>query len=162
MSAEYCTRCAKPIQVDEHGDRRCQNGHALPDSTKLLDALTRLVPVMVEIREAIEAQGLELRSLREEVEALRVEPSVEPEGEWVNLATMARKLRRSEDWLRRNARALGGRQAKHRGRWLFNPALTMAKFGQADESGPARLPVRSRPRPVPDRAPLLPVKGEAA
>ena len=103
-----------------------------------------------------------LRSLREEVEALRVEPSVEPEGEWVDLATMARKLRRSEDWLRRNARALGGRQAKHRGRWLFNPALTMAKFGQADESGPARLPVRSRPRPVPDRAPLLPVKGEAA
>jgi hypothetical protein len=160
MSAAYCPRCGKPILVDEHGDRRCQNGHALADNAAIVEALTRLVPVMLEIREAIES--LEVKVGTTEPTVSPVVQEVAPGDEWVELPEMAAKLRRSEDWLRDHARELGGRQRVKRGRWLFSPPLTMALFGAGTDERhdpPTRV---VRPPALPQRVPLLPVRDEAA
>src|SRR5215204_3147978 len=153
MSAAYCSRCGKPILVDEHGDRRCQNGHPLSDNAAIVDALTRLVPVLVEVREAIE-------SLEAKVDTTVAPPPIQEVasgGEWVDLSAMAAKLGRSEDWLRDHARELGGRQRVKRGRWLFNPDRTISLFGaggsQRQQQPPPRVP---QTRALPQRVPLLP------
>jgi hypothetical protein len=153
-AASFCSRCGKPLWVDEHGERRCPNAHVQPTEEKLLDALTKIVPVLLDIRKSIAA--LEGREPSAPV-------TVDPGEEWVDLPTMAARLGRSEDWLRDHARELGGRQRVKRGRWLFNPALTMILFGQADAPHARDLPTPSpRPRPLPPKVELLPVRDEAA
>jgi hypothetical protein len=165
-AARFCEQCAKPLTADEHGDRRCPNGHLRPD---VLGALRQLLPVLRDFRadvlQGLDDQGVELRSLREEVEALRdarVAPGPEPD-ERVDLAEMARRLKMSEDWLRRNAERLGGRQSKKGGRWKFHPPTTLELFGARDGSvtGEVTRPP-SKPRPLPSRVELLPVKDRAA
>jgi hypothetical protein len=156
MSVQFCSRCGKPLWVDEHGEWRCPNAHAQPTEAKLLDALTQLVPVLLDVRNSIEAT-------REDARAEQPPRAVvDPGDEWVDLREMARRLGRSEDWLREHARELGGRQRVKRGRWLFHPPLTMSLFGQTDAPGPSPLPAPTRPRSLSDRVPLLPVKDRAA
>lgn len=64
--------------------------------------------------------------------------------------------------MRREARNLGGRQSKPRGRWWFNPPTTDARLASLEggEAKPARL--APSPRPLPGSVPLLDVKGRAA
>jgi hypothetical protein len=157
----FCSRCGELLWVDEHGERRCRNAHVQPTEARLLDALTQLVPMLLALRESFEGKVVpELRSLRQEVEALRDQPTA-PAGELVDLATMARKLDVSDDWLRRHARELGGKQSKQGGRWKFHPPLTMALFGRREDTPPTPHPAPPRARPLPDQVPLLPVKDEA-
>jgi hypothetical protein len=160
VTAHYCPRCGKPILADEHGDRRCQNGHALHDSARLLDALSRMVPVLSEIREAIDRLEAKV-----DITAPPAPAPVQEEASWdgwVELATMARMLKVSDDWLRRRAKELGGVQSVKGGRWKFHPPRTMSLFGQRDQTRPTPAPAPVRALPLPDRVPLLEVKDRAA
>jgi hypothetical protein len=158
-----CHRCNTPVGRDEDGTRRCANGH-----TQYAESATRAVQFVENLRHLralIEEDVLpELRSLREEVEALRAgSPEAETTETLVDLADMARQLKVSDDWLRRPARELGGRQSKKGGPWKFHPPVTMARFGasEREESRNAGAPAPP-PRPLPSRVPLLPVKDRAA
>jgi hypothetical protein len=171
----YCGRCGKPLRADDRGERRCENGHPQAETASLVAALRDLVPVLRDVRadvvQALEDQGVELRSLREEVEAQRAERGIGPPAadEWVELPEMARRLKVSADWLRRNAAALGGRHSKKGGRWKFHPPTTLGRFG-ATARGEGGSPLHRRveeegalpPRPLPAKVPLLPVKDRAA
>jgi hypothetical protein len=168
----YCGQCGKPLHADDRGERRCENGHRQTDAAQLVAAMRELVPVLRDVRadvvQALEDQGVELRSLREEVEALRAEGGsadahARGHDELVELVVMARKLNVSPDWLRRHAEELGGRQSKKGGRWKFHPATALELFGSTERAG-APEPARwaPAPRPLPSKVPLLDMKGRAA
>lgn len=165
MTPRFCGQCGKPVHADDRGERRCENGHPQTDAAQLVAAMRDLVPVLRDVRadivQALEDQGVEFRSLREEVEALRAEPAA---AEYNDLATEALRIGRSRDWLRDHAADLGGRQpGGKRGHWQFRPAVTDARLA-ALEDGPSGDPARWQPpaRPLPSKVPLLDVKGRAA
>ena len=172
MSARRCERqgCAAAVQLHEDGDLRCLNGHP---QRELLDGLATAMAELVrgplrelreEIIEKLDEQGVEFQSLREEVESLRL--AAEPvAAEYNDLATEAKRIGRSRDWLRDHARDLGGTQPKPRGRWYFRPALTDARLAALEDGGmrsSAGEPPPPRPRQLPGSVPLLPVKDRAA
>ena len=115
-----------------------------------------------ELREELieKIDALDIPSLREEVKALRWEPAA---AEYNDLATEARRIGRTRDWLRDHARDLGGTQRKPRGRWYFQPVVTDARLARLEDEAPT-APERWSPtqRPLPSKVPLLDVKGRAA
>jgi hypothetical protein len=155
--------------VDEHGDRSCQFGHTQPEAGGLLGALRDLVPILRDVRAAIAEslelqrdQGDELRSLRQEVEGLRGGADGSPDDALIDLPEMAPRLKVSDDWLRRHARELGGRQSRKGAPWKFHPAHTLALFGSSEGDRRTPPPTPHQPRRLPDRVALLPVRDEAA
>jgi hypothetical protein len=165
----YCGQCGKPLMMDENGDRSCQFGHPQLEAGGLFGALRDLVPILRDVRaemaESLELQrdqGDELRSLRQEVDGLRGAADGSPSDALVDLPEMARLLKVSEDWLRRHAGELGGRQSRKGAPWKFNPAHTLALFGSSKGDRRAPAPTPHQPRRLPSRVALLPVRDEAA
>jgi hypothetical protein len=164
MTANKC-HCGAAVQVHEDGDLRCLNGHP---QRELLDGLAKAMAELVrvhlcelreEIVEKIDMQGVEIQSLREDVKALRLEPTA---ADYNDTATEAKRIKRSKDWLRDHARELGGTQRKPRARWRFVPAVTDARLAALEDGGSP--PARWAPpqRPLPESVPLLDVKDRAA
>jgi hypothetical protein len=144
----YCECPAPTIATNAENVRFCE------------DCGERENPLVVPLAQALAGPLAELRA---DFRAL-LRGAAPPEfgATWVDLATEARRIGRSEDWLRRNARRLGGRQAKARGRWMFNPPATDARLAALEG---ARLEPPSHavtPRALPGNAERLPVRDRAA
>jgi hypothetical protein len=162
---DRCFRCNTPVRRDEGGTLVCANGHTQPDPGSTRREYIRMVDNLRDLRALIEENVIpELRSLREEVEALRdgAAPETGAADALVELPVMAGRLTVSPDWLRRHARELGGRQSRKGAPWKFSPAHTLALFGSSG-GDKGQLPTPAPPpRPLPSRVPLLPVKDRAA
>jgi hypothetical protein len=179
MSATYCSRCGALLRRAANGDVTCMNGHS-PEHDGVASALIDLMPVLLELRgrlERIEEQGERTEqhtdALREQVSELAaaVTPSHEPAA-YVGLGEMCRQLGVTRDWMYRDdrRRKLGGFQAAKGGRWRFDPERTRARYaslfgprGEAPGAAPSlAAPSPARPRQLPAKVPLLPVKDHAA
>ena len=149
-SPRYCVCPAPRISTDADNVRFCEH------------CGERENPLTLALAQALAGP---LADLRAELVSLLREDAATPEfsATWVDLATEARRIGRSEDWLRRNARELGGRQARARGRWMFSPPVTDARLGALEAGGrmSSRGDTAHRPRPLPSKVPLLEVKDAA-
>lgn len=175
MSApRYCSTCRATLRRDESGDVRCANGHT-QEPEGVARALTEIVPVLLDLRERL--KGVErtgerternVEALREDVDGLAaiVTPPAEPAA-LIGMDEICRLLGVTRDWMYRDdrRRKLGGFQDGKGGRWRFDPERTRALYAQlygAPGVSPSEAPAPGRPRPLPSKVPLLPVKDRAA